>query len=337
MSHKVKSCLSFRLVISMFFLLLFSTPFITCTQAATSGFSFVVLSDYSRTIRVGDEFYLLAISSNGKQPTFKSSNSSIASVNTYGKVLGKKNGTVTITAKVSKGEATCKVTVSKTKITLNYTSVSLNNGYCARLTASTSTNHPVTWKSKKSSVASVDANGKVTAKKPGSTTITVTADKVSVTCHVTVKKPTVKLSKSSVKLYRKQHLKLSVTSSSRSIPKWKSSKQSVVTVDDYGNINAIKHGTAIITVSVDGISKKCKITIKKPVIRLGTAQITLNKGQTYTPNVTVSSGNTPTYSSSNINVASVTNHGLITARESGKAYIYASEDGAKVRLIVHIR
>ena len=37
------------------------------------------------------------------------------------------------------------------------------------------------------------ANGKVTAKKPGSTTITVTADKVSVTCHVTVKKPTVKL------------------------------------------------------------------------------------------------------------------------------------------------
>lgn len=95
----------------------------------------------------------------------------------------------------------------------------------ARLKAETSTGHPVTYKSARSSIASVDENGVITAKKPGETTITVTADKTSQTCKVTVKQPTVRLDRTFASLYRKGTLRLSVSSTSKSIPRWKTNKK----------------------------------------------------------------------------------------------------------------
>lgn len=71
----------------------------------------------------------------------------------------------------------------------------------------------------------VDENGVITAKKPGETTITVTADKTSQTCKVTVKQPTVRLDRTSATLYRKGTLRLSVSSTSKSIPRWKTNKK----------------------------------------------------------------------------------------------------------------
>lgn len=66
--------------------------------------------------------------------------------------------------KIANGEASCRVTVEKTVITLSQKSISLENGYTARLKAETSTGHPVTYKSARSSIASVDENGVITAK-----------------------------------------------------------------------------------------------------------------------------------------------------------------------------
>lgn len=56
----------------------------------------------------------------------------------------------------------------------------------------------VSWKSKKQKVATVSANGKLTAKKPGKTTITATTKKnsrIQAVVQVTVKKPPVKKEK----------------------------------------------------------------------------------------------------------------------------------------------
>ena len=56
---------------------------------------------------------------------------------------------------------------------------------------SNATNQNVTWSSDKPEVATVDANGKVTAKAAGTATITVTTEdgKKTATCTVTVEKP----------------------------------------------------------------------------------------------------------------------------------------------------
>jgi uncharacterized protein YjdB len=304
---------------------------------AATGYNYVVLTQYSKTMQIGDEFYLIAVTSTGKTPTFSSSDKTVASVNTYGKVTAKKAGTATITAKITNGEASCKIKVTKTSITLSQTSISLENGYTARLTADVSTGHTPTYKSSKTSVASVDEDGLITANKPGEATITVTADKTSVTCKVKVKNPTVRLSKSSASLYRKGTVKLTVTKSSKSTPTWKSNKTSVATVDSDGTVTAIKNGTAIITVTVDGVSKTCEITVKKPTITFAKESVTLKEEATYQTNVTVSSGNTPEYTSSNVSVATVDENGLITAKSAGKATIYAKEDGTKVSMKVVVK
>jgi uncharacterized protein YjdB len=319
----------------MLSILILSEP--PATVYGATGYNYVVLTQYSRTMQIGEEFYLVAVTSTGKTPSFSSSDKTIASVNTYGKVTAKKAGTATITAKITNGEASCKIKVTKTTITLSQTSISLENGYTARLKAGVSTGHMPTFKSNKTSVATVDDDGLITANKPGEAIITVTADKTSVTCKVKVKSPTVKLSKSSVSLYRKGTVKLGVSRSSKSTPTWKSNKTSVATVDSDGTVTAIKNGTAIITVTVDGVSKTCEVTVKKPTITFAKESVTLKEGATCQANVTVSSGNTPEYTSSNVSVATVDENGLITAKSAGKATIYAKEDGTKESMKVVVK
>lgn len=108
-------------------------------------------------------------------------------------------------------------------------------------------------------------------------------------------------------------------------------------MDNEGRVTAVKNGIAIITVTVDGVSKTCEVTVKKPKITVGQEQISLTAGETCQPKVTVSSGNKPEYYSSNTNVATVNETGVITAIGRGRAYIYAKEDGTKVRMTVTVK
>lgn len=333
MSHKRKSLLSVFLCIV---LITFSFQVQTTYASSSNSVSFVLLSKYNASVDIGNEFYILAITSNGKQPTWKSSSSSIASVNTYGKVTAKKAGSVTLTAKIKNAEASCKVKVNKTNITISKASASIERGEKLKLSAAASNKSEITWKSSKSSIAAIDDNGNITGLKPGETTITASADGSTATCKLKVKAPTVQLNKTNIKLYRGQKVKLAATVSSGISPNWKTNKKSVAVVDEYGNVTAVKNGTADITATVDGVSKVCKVSVEKPVITLSAAEINLKKGTASAVSAQVSSGNPPTWSSSNSNVATVDSSGKITAVKKGTAYIYAAEDGTKARCIVHV-
>lgn len=304
---------------------------------ALSDYQFVVLGTYKENMKIGDEFYLTYITSDGKKPKFSSDDSKVASVNTYGKVTAKGEGVANITARIKNGEATCKVYVEKTQIKLNMLSVSLENGSSIQLIATTSNGHEVKFKSAKRSIATVSDKGVITAVKPGVTTVTVTADKNSVLCKVNVRKPTVKLSKTSLSLYRNGTYTLTAASTSKSIPVWKSSKKSVALVDQNGKVTAVKNGTAKITVTVDGVSKTCELTVQKPVITISEKQITLNQNQTIQIKAAVSSGNHPEYSSSNEEIVTVDENGVVTAQGSGKAYVYVKEDGVKEKVTVIVQ
>lgn len=335
MSHKSKF---FTAVLTAFFLS--SIFFVFCHHIpvyAASGYEYVILNTNSRTMKIGDEYYLIALTSTGKKAKFSSSDSSVASVNTYGKITAKKAGSAVITAKIANGEAGCKVKVQKTTISLNKKNISLENGSSEVLTAVTSNGHPVRFKSGKKSIATVDENGLITAKKPGKTTITVTADQTSVSCSVTVKKPTVKLNRNSVSLYRTKKVRLTVKTSSKSEPAWKSNKKGVATVDENGLVTAVKNGTAIITVTVDGVSKSCEVTVKKPVITFEKERVELSPGDVCQAKAVVSSGNKPVYSSSNPSIVTVDENGTIHAKETGKAFVYAKEDGTKARMTVVVK
>lgn len=140
----------FRYLILSFFVMVFTLFPPTVMQVhASDHFGFVLLTCYEKELAIGDSFHLGAIASNGKKVTYSSSSSTIASVNTYGKVTAKKAGTAVIRAKSKNGEASCKVKVEKTNITLSDKSLSLENGKTAQLTASASNGSAVKWKSQK--------------------------------------------------------------------------------------------------------------------------------------------------------------------------------------------
>ena len=219
-----------------------------------------------------------------KGVTWSSSNKKIATVSSGGRVKGIKKGTVTITAKTKDGgyKATCKVKVVGPKVTgvkLNKSSVNVTKGKTYQLTETVSPsdahNKKVTWKSNNKSVATVSATGKITAKKAGRATITVTTEdgKKKATCRVTVKNPvkvkSISLSKkASVKAGESIKLEATVSpdNATNKKVKWESSDTDVAKVNSKGKVTGVSKGNAVITVTAaDGskVSAVCKITVNE--------------------------------------------------------------------------
>lgn len=111
--------------------------------------------------------------------SYQSSNSSIVKVAANGKITAKKKGNATITASVGDKKATIKVVVKKapSKITLKPSKKKvLKKGSSCTLKVTLSkgsASQTIRYSSSKAKVASVSSDGKITAKKKGSTTITV--------------------------------------------------------------------------------------------------------------------------------------------------------------------
>lgn len=297
---------------------------------------FITISDSSKTLKIGDQFELKYLNFTGNKVSFKSTNSSVASVSNRGLVTGKKAGACRIVVKAGSVETSCHVTVRKTVVLLSYSSAKMENDKALQLYAYSSTNHTVTWKSSKPSVASVDNNGLVVSRKVGFTTISATVDGTTKYCSITVMPPTIKLSHNSKNLYRTYRFKLGAKVSSGKKPVFKSSRSSVAFVDSDGVVTAVKHGTAIISATVDGVTASCIVYVKQPTIKINPSSLTICVGQHLKLQAKVSSGVKPSWTSSNINVVSVDSNGKITARQPGKAYIYAKEDGVKASCIVTV-
>ena len=130
-----------------------------------------------------------------KTVTWASSDTAIVTVDANGKVTGVKEGTATITATTKDGgkKAECKVTVkaktTEITISLDKTEAAMKVEETLTLTAKvTPEGKKVTWKSSDETKATVDANGKVTAKAEGKVEITATVENKTATCKITVSK-----------------------------------------------------------------------------------------------------------------------------------------------------
>ena len=167
-------------------------------------------------------------------------------------------------------------TVSVTGVTLEPTSLSLFTGNTATLTAtvqpSDATNQNVTWESSNTEVATVDANGKVTAVGEGNATITVTTvdGSKTATCIVTVTVPVtgVKLNKETLELFTDGSETLTATvepgNATNKNVTWSSSDETIATVDNNGTVTAVGAGKATITATAGGITATCVVHVRKP-------------------------------------------------------------------------
>ena len=135
-----------------------------------------------------------------KTLTWASSDETVATVQD-GTVTALKSGTATVTAMAGGQKANCTVTVTNpvTAISLDQTLLSLDAGEWVTLTATVTPDDAddktVSWSSTDASIATVDNNGKVTGADAGTATITARAGTKSATCWVTVKAPSVTVTK----------------------------------------------------------------------------------------------------------------------------------------------
>ena len=154
--------------------------------------------------------YISPLDATNKKLKYTSSDTKVAEVSASGLVTAKSEGEAKIRAAATDGSdeyAVCYVTVTGkakvTGITLDRTSAEVKRGEKLTLNVTVSpsyaSNKKVVWKSANTKIATVDANGSVTAKAPGRTKITVTSSENSsyqASCTVTVPyKITYKLNK----------------------------------------------------------------------------------------------------------------------------------------------
>lgn len=154
----------------------------------------------------GGKFQLVPIiapaNANNQNVTWDSNHEEFVTVSDDGLITGVGTGdsygisVITVTTEDGKKTADCVVTVGKavTSISLSKTQVTLTEGMSEALSVSEilpadAINKDIQWKTSDASVATVNANGNVTAVKPGTATITAQASDGTLTntvCNVTV-------------------------------------------------------------------------------------------------------------------------------------------------------
>lgn len=289
--------------------------------------------------------------------TWKSDDTSVATVDEDGVVTAVGAGSTTITVTASNGmEASAKVYVSDIEFTApaevvdGAVSVDITDNtlqFTAKETGAASTPVTFSWDTSDKAVATVDNNGLVTLLKSGEVTITVTASNgVSYSwdldATVTAQLKEVSLNADQVQLsmndQNKKTADLDVTYTPEKPTdvdrvEWASSDNTVATVDDNGIVTAVKGGKATITVTVtneDGekFTDTAEIYVSELSFDLdgqslnvqGTAGTTLGSLAVTNTGADITPV-TYTFTSSNSDVMSVNANGEITLVGNGSATI----------------
>lgn len=271
----------------------------------------------------------------------------VATVDEFGTITAKGSGTTTLTISLSPGIISKKMRINSDIVSIENLELLVykNNKLQQGNTYNMEVNSTVTLKaiadsneksfidvvynSSDESIATVDEFGNVTAIGIGEVVITGTKDDVSGEITITVKEkevtptptPTtpsktnvitkVNISTNQVTKYVGEVVRLSATRSPISAPvkriTWSSSNSKVATVSATGEVKAIKKGTAIITVDMDGVKDTCTVIVKEKgtsttptptptpaktaptgkqssvkVVTLSTTSLTIDKGKTAT-------------------------------------------------------
>jgi uncharacterized protein YjdB len=290
--------------------------------------------------------------------TWSSSDTAIATINSGGMATGVISGTVTITAKSGavQGVASLNVTVAAvnlTSISVSPAASSIPVNTTQQFTAtgtytdgsSRDLTALVTWASTATAVATIDATGLATGVAAGPTTISATLGSVSGSTGLTVAAPTIAvLTVSPDGLTLGMGIKQQFTAtavytdgSSQDLSTgvtWSSSDTTVATIDNNGLATTVGAGTITITATVGAVSDTAALTVvaahllsisitpTNPSIALGTTQQFIATGS-------FDDGSTQpltsvTWSSSNLNVASIDASGLATSTGPGPATITAT-------------
>ncbi|MCM1053443.1 MAG: Ig-like domain-containing protein [Ruminococcus sp.] len=219
--------------------------------------------------------------------------------------------------------------INATKVTLNKTSLSLTTGDTYRLTASLTPSNATSstsWTSSDTSVATV-SNGLVTAKNPGSTTITAKSGNAYSSITVTVSPKTigvnsVTINDGNLDLYIGDTHYLNVTvkpnNATNKNVTYTSSMPNVASVDSNGKITARKVGYTTITASSNGYSSSIRVSVTtEPTYKYCK--------RTYQTDYIIASELPNSYSSKNLTIK-YSNKNMKDVQVYSAGYLYDNDD-----------
>lgn len=216
----------------------------------------------------------------------------------------------------------------------------------------------ITYGSSDATIATVSADGVVTAISVGNCTITCSYFGVNSILNVTVQaKPivhtySIDLSGNSNSLHLGDTLQLTAICKDNDVTvdspviTWSSSNESIMTIDSNGLITSIALGSATITGQFNGVTGTLDLNvIERPhtyTITLSESSKSLYTGNTYnivalcTDDGNAVSSPVLSYSSSDANIATISESGLVTAIASGAATITVSYENVSATLSLNI-
>ena len=233
-----------------------------------------------------------------KEIRWQSSNNSIATVDSTGKVTAVSKGSTTIWAFATDGSekrTSCSVNVSRlvSSLTFDKEEITIHNGESSSINAiilpSDASNMSLEWSSSNPVVATVSSNGLVRGVSRGVATITAkTKDgsEIQSSCTAEVKQYVTKivLNQTNISLIVGEQSSISVSSTSPSNANdntytWSSSNDTIVTIDSFGQVTAVNAGkTTIIATANDGsgIKASCTVTVRNSIPPVGSVDLGLS-------------------------------------------------------------
>lgn len=302
----------------------------------------------------------------GRAVQFASNNNAIATVSSSGLVTGVSAGATTLTVTSEGKITTVNVQVSPVPVAsvrLDPLTADLTIGGTVRLNAvpldgegGTLTGRATSWLSGAPNVATVSADGLVTAVGSGTAIVLATIEGRSASATITVRsipvgKVTVTPSDATIivgdgiDLSAEARDAAGVLLSGRTVL-WTSTDDRIAVVSSTGRVRAVSPGPVEIRASVDGVSAAAAVTvIPEPVLRVtvsptsvdllpgGSAQLAaVPLGRNDIP----LNGRSIVFVSSNTAVATVSSTGLVTGVRAGEATITVTIDGRSAEAAVRV-
>ena len=317
----------------------------------------IEISKSEASVKIGEKITLTVSHSPADLPApeyeWNSSDETIATVENgvvYGKAVGE--ATISVSSFNLGLKDICKITVTPieaTGIKLSENEKTMTTGESFRLEYTiepeNTTNKEVEWESSDKTIATVNADGEVTAVSDGECTITVKVkgSDTSAKCVVKVN-PTkvtgVTLNETTKSIEAGESFTLTATVSPENAKdksiKWSSSDPNIAKVED-GLVTALAKGTCnIIATTNDGNFKaQCAVNVLPPSVKgvqFTESSIKILNGENYTLTYSILPENAENknvkFSSSAPNIVSVDNNGKVTALKEGTSTItITTEDG----------
>lgn len=303
---------------------------------------------------------ILPENASNKNIVWSSSDENIATINQNGQITAIKEGNVIIKAASEERNdiyKECNFTIKVkdvTEITIekpaNLENICIKDEISFKATVSPedATYKAITWTISDENIATISKEGVLFALKKGTVTITATSECGKIFCNsiVEIKEPEIPIQGISI---FKDEYKLDINRIKRisadfypkdATPRtvtWISSNPDIASISQEGLIRAIKGGTTTITATAGGYTARCQVIVRIPLENISfqeeTYELMVEKSLEISPIYTPQDATNKNivWSSSDENIATVNQHGQITAIKEGEAKITAtSEDGAKI-------